>query len=152
MSIIHALGQNMSKLPDLLAQYEKDLSSCSENIAITGKTLETTLKEQAAWCAFYGERAAELGIILKYIEAEIKKVRGRLTAQYNENYNPALSERMTDKYIDREKEYLDIHEVSLEVQELLDKYKNLLDAFNRRGFALRDITLCKINDIHKDTL
>lgn len=152
MSIILKLGQNMSNLSDLLDQYTADLASYAQNLTIAGKTLETALKEQATWSAFYGERSVELGIIVKYLEGQIKKIRAKLTVQYNENYNPALSERMTDKYIDREDDYLDMNELLLEVQELLDKYKMVLDAFNRRGFALRDITLCRVHELHESTL
>lgn len=152
MSIMLRLGINMSKLPNLLEQYTEDLSTYADNLVISGKTLEKSLREQATWSAFYGERAVELGIIVKHLEAQVKKVRGRLSAQYNENYNPALSERMTDKYIDKEDDYLDTYEMLLEVQELYEKYKMVLDAFNRRGFALRDITSARIAEIHQVTL
>ena len=66
---------------------------------------------------------------------------------YNENYNPALSERMLEKYIDGEDVYLNIFTLYLEVKELTSKYELVVEAFNRRGFALRDITLSHVHDI-----
>lgn len=152
MSILLKLGLNMKNLPNLLDQFTEDLIPYAKNLTITGKTLETCLKEQATWSAYYGERNAELGTIIKYVENQIKRIRATITVRYNENYNPQLSERMTDKYIDRENDYLDIYSVLLEVQELKSKYENVLDAFNRRGFALRDITQARINEINQVTL
>lgn len=152
MSIILKLGAKLVNLAELLEQYETDLIPYAANLTISGKTLETALKEQATWSAFYGERAVELGVIVKYMEVQIKKVRGKLFIQYSENYSIALGERVIEKYIDREEDYLDMHEMLLEVVELLDKYKMVLDAFNRRGFALRDITTSRVNEIHQVAL
>lgn len=152
MSILHRLGANLVNISSIIEQYENDLDSYENNLKIKGKTLETALKEQPTWSAFYGERAIELNTLVKFLDAHVKKVRGGLTVQYNENYNPALSDRMMEKYIDREQSYLDINELLLEVKELADKYSLILDSFNRRGFALRDITQAKINSIQMDTL
>lgn len=152
MSAIGWLNGNLTQLPDIILKYETDLNEYDQHLTIKGKTLEYALKEQPTWSAYYGQRAVELSTLVKYLESQVKRVRGVLTVQYNENYNPALSERMTDKYIDRENEYLSIYELYLEVKELLDKYEMILEAFNRRGFALRDITAAKINSVHLDTL
>lgn len=152
MSILLKLGPNMKNIQNLLDQYTEDLIPYANNLTIDNKTLEKCLKEQATWCAYYGERNAELSTIIKHIENQIKRIRGILTVQYNENYNPKLSERVTDKYIDRENDYLDIYSVLLEVQELKSKYENVLEAFKSRGYALRNITEARINEINQVTL
>lgn len=152
MSAIGLLNGNLNQLLDVISQYETDLNEYEQHLTLKGKTLEYALKEQPTWSAYYGERAVELSTLVKHLEVQIKRVRGKLTVQYNENYNPSLSERMTEKYIDRESEYLSIYELYLEVKELLDKYEMILESFNRRGFALRDITAAKINSVNLDTL
>ncbi len=152
MSVILALGKQLENLPDLLEQYEGDLTGYKDSLTVRGKTLETALKEQATWSAYYGERAVELGIILKYVDAQVAKVRAVSTVQYNENYSHQLAAGMIDKYINREDGYLTINEVSLEVEEVLGKYKMVIEAFKTRGYALRNITEAKINEIHQVTL
>jgi hypothetical protein len=152
MSIISTLGKQLENLPNLLEQYEFDLSGYAESLDIKGKTLETALKEQATWSAYYGERGVELGIILKYVDAQVAKVRALKTVQYNENYNPSLAAGMIDKYVNREDDYLVILEVSLEVEELLGKYKMVLEAFKNRGYALRNITEARISEMSQVTL
>lgn len=142
----------LTDIPSLVAQYEEDLSSYTENLTITGKTLERALKEQPTWSAYYGEKLVELDILVKYMEAQVKRVRGKLVVQYNENYNPALSERMMDKYIDKEPEYLSIYDFMLEIKGIRDKYELVLEAFNRRGFALRDLTAARVAEVQSYTL
>lgn len=146
------LAKNLSNFYTILESYESDLLECKDNIAIRGKTLETALKEQPAWSAYYGERAAELSTLVKYMDVQVNRVRAQHTVRYKENYNPALSERLMDKYIDKEQDYLDMYEMYLEVKELHEKYIQVLEAFNRRGFALRDITQARIAEIQGVTL
>ncbi len=152
MSIIAILGKNLSNLPSLLNQYEDDLAGYPEGLNLKGKTLDTALKEQATWSAYYGERAVELGIIHKYIDAQVARIRANKTVQYNENYNPSLAATMIDKYINKEEDYLSMHEVYLEVEELLGKYKTVLEAFKTRGYALRNITEARIAELSQVTL
>lgn len=147
MSVIGELGTNMKGLPKLLEQFDRDLVNYEQNLRIKGKLLGEALKEQPTWSAYYGERAIELSTLTKYIESQIKKIRSGLVRTYNENYNPALSERMLEKYIDGEETYLSMNTLLLEVKELCSKYELLVEAFNRRGFALRDVTLSHVHDI-----
>lgn len=142
----------LTDIPGIIEKYEKDLSAYKDNLAVSGKTLERALKEQPTWSAYYGERLCELNTLVKYMETQVKCVRGKLTVQYNENYNPSLSERMMDKYIDREEDYLLMYDFMLELKEIKDKYELVLDAFNRRGFALRDLTLAMVNEIQGASL
>jgi hypothetical protein len=152
MSVISLLGKDFCNLPDLLSQYEDDLSEYAEALTLKYKTLETCLKEQATWSAYYSERAVELGTISKYIDLQVAKVRANLTVRYNENYNPALAATMIDKYVNKESEYLSMAEIGLEVDELLGKYKAVIEAFKTRGYALRNITEAKIAEMSQVTL
>jgi hypothetical protein len=146
------LGSSLENLPTLLDQYIDDLSSYADNLDMNGKTLEKSLREQATWSAYYGERASELKIILKYLEIQVKRVRGKLFVQYNENYSKALGERVIEKYIDRDDDFLDMNDLVLEVQEVLDKYLNVLEAFKTRGYALRNITEARVAEMSQVTL
>lgn len=152
MSRISDLGKNNSNIVNIIEEYEQMLVGYEEHLQIKSKTLEVALKEQASWTAYYNERKAELKTLVNYLELQINKIRSELYVQYNENYNPALSDRAIEKYIDREPNYLNMWELQAEVKELLDKYDMVVDAFNRRGFALRDITASRIAMIHDNTL
>lgn len=147
MSVLHELGPNNKGLPSLLEKFEDDLSSYEKDLTIKGKLLGFALKEQPTRSAYYGDRAIELATLVKHFEAQVKRVRSGLIKQYVNNYSVALSERMLEKYIDGEIDYLNMNSLLLEVKELAEKYNMVVDAFNRRGFALRDLTLAHVNEI-----
>jgi hypothetical protein len=147
MSVLDELGPNNTGLLQLLEKYEDDLSQYEKDLTLKGKLLGFALKEQPTRSAYYNDRAIELSTLVKHFELQVKKVKSSLTRQYNENYNPALSDRMLEKYIDGEESYLSMNSLLLEVKELASKYEMVVEAFNRRGFALRDLTLCHINEI-----
>lgn len=152
MSIVDRIGGKLENVVNVLFDYEDKLVGYENNIQIKGKTLEQALKEQASWYAYYNERRIELNSIVKYLDQQLKKIRAELYVQYNENYNPALTDRAIEKYIDRENTVLNMNRIILEAQEIIEKYDMILDAFNRRGFALRDITASRVNDIHNSSL
>jgi len=152
MSRIADLGKNNCNIINIIDEYEQYLIGYEDNLQIKTKTLEYALKEQASWTAYYGERKNELKTIVNYLDTQVNKIRSTLYAQYNETHSRALTDRAIEKYIDREPEYISMWELHAEVKEVLDKYEMVLDAFNRRGFALRDITAGRIAMIHDITL
>ena len=152
MSRIADLGTKFNNLPTLIAEYEKAFQNVEDHLRISGKALDKALAEQGAHPVFYGQRRAEIKSILKYLDAQVSAVRGRLTRKFNENYNPKLGERMMNGYIDAEPEYLAIHELYLEVAELYEKFDAACDAFDKRGFALRDLTSARVHSIQSAML
>jgi hypothetical protein len=152
LSRIADLGKKYEKLPAIIAEYDAHLDEAQSRIAIKGKIIEEALKEQAAWPVFYDEKRRELNTLVKFLDAKVSYVRGKLTRDYTERYSRELSDRVKDKYIDNEDEYMSIYEVYLEVLELAEKYDAVVDAFKVRGFALRDITQLRIAQMNQGSL
>lgn len=152
MSKIGELGLDFVNLPTILGQYEDMLAEALPIITIKDKTLEYAQREQCAYYVYYDERRAELKTLVKYLTAHVAKVRGGLVRQYNEHGNRALGERMINSYVDNETTYLKAYELLLEVEELYDKYVAVVDAFNKRGFALRDVTLARVHDLNSTSI
>lgn len=152
MSRIIDLGLNYSKLPTLIAEYEDAFANVEEHLKLTGKILDTALKEQGAWIIYYAQRRAELKTVLKYLDDRVSAVRGALAKRYVENYPRSLGERVMSSYIDSEPEYLNIRELYLEVEDLYARYDAAVDAFEKRGYALRDITNARIHSLQTSQL
>lgn len=152
MSRIADLGKKYEKLPLIIAEYDAHLDEAQSRIAIKGKIIEEALKEQAAWPVFYDEKRRELNTLVKFLDARVSYVRGKLTRAYTEQYSRELSDRIKDKYIDNEDEYMSIYEVYLEVLELAEKYDAVVDAFKVRGFALRDVVTARVHQFQASSL
>ena len=105
------------------------------------------LKEQCSWPVHYGMLKAEITKLLRYLDNRINSVRGALTRRYIETYSRDLGEKARERYIDNEADYMRLYELYIEVEELKDKLATICDAFDRRGFALRDWTALKVNEL-----
>lgn len=152
MSRIGDLGPDLINLPNVIAEYEDALQQARTILPIENKMLEFAHKEQCAWIGYFDERRAEIKTLVKYLAANVAKVRGQLVRRYTERSARALGERVMNSYIDSEPEYLAAHELLLEVEELYEKYTAVVEAFNKRGFALRDITSARVADVHHNPI
>ena len=152
MSVIVDLGKDKVNLVKIILKYTDDLSAVEKEIAIEGKTLEKANMEQASLQFFYDERRSELYTLLKYLEREVDKVRGMLWRKYSENFSIVLSPKDKDQYINNDKNYLDEHEMYLEVEELYKKYCAVVEAFTSRGYALRNITNLRVASLENVVL
>ena len=140
MSRILDIKENLAKLPALLVEYEDALNDYESHLSIQGKRLEKANMENPTWQIYYDQKRIELHTLLKFMDAEVDRVRGKLFRSYKENHSRQLSEREINRYIDNEQAYLSMNEIKLEVQEIHDKYHAVVEAFRVRGYALNNIT------------
>lgn len=149
MSKILDLGENYKNLPDLIAEYQQHLTAASDRLRIKGKMLDVAHQEQCSWPVFYDVKKAEIKSLVKYFTAEVARVRGHHLRRYTENYSRALGDRAINGYIDAEPTYNNVYQLLIEIEELYDQYSAVCDAFNKRGFALRDLTTAMVNQLHQ---
>lgn len=138
-------------LPAELDAYQTDISMAESRLTMKGKTGTEAIQEQPGWLAYYGTKKAEAGKLLKYLDARMTSCRSTLIRNY-ENYSRALSDRMVEKYIDNEPEYLSYLELYLEVKEIHESLDAIYNAFVARGFSLRDWTALKVVQMQSDVI
>lgn len=142
----------MSNLPKVIAEYEQAFEGVEQNLRLTGKTLDAALKEQGAWIIYYGARRGELKTLLKFMDDQVASVRGSVTKRYVENYSRQVGERVMNTFVDAEPEYLSMRELYLEIEDLYNRYDAAVDAFEKRGYALRDLTNARIHQLETSQL
>lgn len=147
MSRIPDLGKGYAKLSQILDEYESALDGVEDLIKIKGKKLEAANIENPAWQHYYDQKRIELHTLVKYFEAEVQRVRGRLFRSYKENHSRELNEREISRYIDNEEAFLTMNELYLEVKELYEKYQSVVDAFTSRGYSLNNITKIRVSSL-----
>lgn len=131
-------------LVKLIGQYDLQLDQLEGLIEIKGKKLEHANRENPAWQVYYDQKRAELNTLSKYMEADVKRVRGSLYRKYVENSSRDWGDRAIEKLIDNEPEYLAKYELYLEIEELHEKFKSAVEAFKSRGYALNNITKIRV--------
>lgn len=147
MSKISDLGVELSNLPHLIDEYERAFVDVADNLRITGKTLDTAIKEQGTWPIYYSTRRAELKTLLKYMDDRVSATRGTVTRRFVENYSRSIGERVLSTFVDADPQYLKVRELYLEVEDLYNRYDAACDAFERRGYALRDLTNARMHQL-----
>lgn len=152
MSLIPDLGPNYKELPNIIERYELLLNGVEENLKVKGKTLQGANQEHASWLYYYDVRRQEINTIVKYLEREVERVRGKLWKEYTETHNRDLNARDKDNYINNEPAYLTKHELLLEVTDLYHKYGAVVDAFKARGYALNNIVKVRTSAIEDDQI
>lgn len=146
------MGKECQHLSAIIAQYEEDLEDAEKNISIKGKTLEGANIEQASWLTYYDQKRVELSTLMKYLDREVERVRGKLWQQYTEKMSRDLNTRDKENYINNEPAYLAKQEQYLMVSEIHGKYSSLIDAFKARGFALNNIVKLRTNAIENEII
>ena len=144
MSRIPDLGTKFAKLPSVLAEYDSALDDVEELIRIKGKKLEGANMENPTWQSYYDQKRIELKTLTDYMDMEVARVRGKLFRSYKEGHSRELNERETNQYVNNEEAYLNMYQLYLEVKEMLEKYKAVVDAFTTRGYALNNITKIRV--------
>ena len=147
MSKIADIGENYENLPNILEVYDRELNEAEERLKIKGKKLEVSNSENSAWLHYYDQRRVELKALVKFFQMEEDRVRGSLYKSYKENYSRALGERDINKYIDNEKEYLKVHGLLIEVEEMYELYQAIVNAFTTRNYALSNITKLRVSQL-----
>ncbi len=134
-------------LPTLLEKYEAEIAASPERLSLLGKTGPQALKEQCSWPVHYGMLKVEVTKLLKYINDRIDAIRGDLTRRYVETYSREIGERDRNRYIDNEESYINARRLYVEIEELRDKLAVICEAYDKRGFALRDWTALKVSEL-----
>jgi hypothetical protein len=143
------VGSQYEHLDDVLNQYRSYLDEAPDRLRISGKPLGKANGEQVGWLAYYDERRVELKALVKYTDMRVASVRGRLYRQYTEIHSRELSDRMKDKYIDNDNDYLVMNELLIEIEEVYEKMVAVVEAFKARGFALRNLTELAVHEINE---
>lgn len=144
MSVIFDVADDLSNIPEILDKYEDALVGHENHLKIKGKNLESANVENPSWMAYYDQRKIELHSLARFIEMKLEQEKGKLWKAYTEAYSRELSARDKDQYISKDPSYLKVYQVLIIIEELLKKYSSVVDAFQNRGYALRNITSLRV--------
>ena len=129
----------LKKIEDNLIDSQDRIKGWQDNLEIDGKNLELCCVQHASWLAYYDEIVCELKYTLEFVEMIEKQVRGDLFKMIKEKYNKEYTDTSIVRVIDANKDYIEVHELYLIVQEQYDKARSVVEAFKQRSYVLNNI-------------
>jgi hypothetical protein len=140
MSTIARINLSLSKIPEFLNEYKDIYKSHNRVLQTSGESALDLNISHAAQYNFFAELLVEMRTLRKFVRLELDKIEGQLYKKFNENMNIDLSHAQIQTYMKSEPEYIDMKLIVIEVEELCEKYENLMDALKAKGFVLNNIT------------
>ncbi len=119
-------GDSLKGLPLAMTRIEHKIADWESDIRLDGKNLQSAVVEQPSLLAYYDQVAVEANVIVRYIAMLEKKIRGERLKYIKENTSHDYTDTALQRLIDGDKEYIKIHQISLEVEELYDKCKSIV--------------------------
>lgn len=150
--MIFKFGDKFENLPPIIAEYDTILQQAEENLTLKNKSLEIANREQPSWYCYYNQKLQEIKSLHKLIENKTAHQKGVLWRKYTETANIQLKATDLEHYINADKDYITHKTYLIVVEELVGMFTSLVKAFEARGYALRNITDSRINEIQNAVL
>lgn len=153
MSTISDIGdESLRGLPAAMVRIENKIKDWKTDIRLDGKNLQSAVVEQPSLLAYYDQITVEANTIVKYIAMLEKKVRGERLKYIKEHAAHDYTDTALQRLIDGDKEYIKMHQVLLEVEELYDKCKSIVESFKQRSYCLNNIVKIRESELENITI
>ena len=142
------IKSDISNLPDRVDFYTKELDDSLKETKLSG-SLEKQSQDLPGIVSHRFNQLQEIESILKHLEIRYNKIRSDHYKRYLERYNRELSDRSIEKYLDGEKDIIDMNDIINEVAYLRNKYLGVIKGFEIKGYQINNIV--KLRSVGIDT-
>jgi hypothetical protein len=143
MNFIEKIGsvkKDLSNLQVVLYEIRALLNNAKNEVKIAGKTLRKANVEQPALFGYYDEIRVHLQHLSDFVEIQILRRKAQVLKYISENSQMDFGERVREKLVDDDPEYVDLRIKKLEVEEVLEMTKSICKRFEQRGYTLNNIS------------
>lgn len=134
---------DISKLPDMVEYYTKELDSSHLETKISG-SLEKNSQDLPGIVSHRFSQLQEIEAVLKWLNIQYDKIRSDNYRKYLERYNRDLSDRNIEKYLDGEQDIMDMSYLINEVALVRNKYLGIIKALEVKQFQLGHIVKLRV--------
>ena len=136
------IANDLSQLPNFIADYENELVDAKREIKIAG-VLETNLKQLPGVTEHRFNQLQDIEAVLNFLNIQLRKIRRKHFQKYLEAYNRALTSRDAEKYVDGEAEVIDYETLINEVALLRNKWLGVLKGLESKNFMMGHLVKLK---------
>lgn len=144
--------QRYEKIPQKILEIEKKIENWRDDISLDGKNLQSAVVEQPSLLAYYDQVAVEAGYYVDLMEMMVKKVRAERIKFIRDNFARDYTDSAIQKAVDGDPQYVKVYEIYIEVKEVYDKCKALVEAFKQRSYSLNNLVKIHENELENITI
>jgi len=145
------VSRDISKIPDAIAYFEKELQQARAECKLVGNVE----KSAAAMPGIVEQRfnqLQEIEAILNYLNIELRRLRSSFFKKYLENYQRALSSRDVEKYVDGEADVVDYEKIINEFALMRNKWLGVLKALDQKQWQITNVVKLRVAGMEDATL
>jgi hypothetical protein len=137
------VSRNISKIPDAIAYFDKELSEARIECKLKGN-VERAAAEMPGIVEHRFNQLQEIEAILNYLNIELRRLRSTYFKKYLENYQRALSSRDVEKYVDGEADVVDYEKIINEFALLRNKWLGVLKALDQKQWQITNVVKLRV--------
>jgi len=145
------VSRDISKIPDCIAYFYAELEQAKKEVKIFGN-LEKASAAMPGVVEHRFNQLQEIEGILEYLNIEKRQLRSHTFKKYLENYQRALSSRDVEKYVDGEKDVVDMEKVVLEFALLRNKWLGIVKGLDQKQWQITNIVKLRVAGMEDATI
>lgn len=144
--------KKLAQIPALLDSILGKIQDWKSDLKIRDKNIEAANIEQPSLIAYYDQVAVELHAVVKYLDMVEKEVRGSRMKTIKENMQREYSDTSIQRLIDADPEYIKVHSLLIEVEEVYESVKSIVKSFEQRSYSLNNIVRIREKELENITI
>ena len=137
------ISRDVSKIPDAVAFFEKELLDAKTEVKLHGN-VERAASEMPGIVEHRFNQLQEIEAILNYLNIELRRLRSSFFKKYLENYQRALSSRDVEKYVDGEADVVDCEKIINEFALMRNKWLGLLKGLDQKQWQITNVVKLRV--------
>lgn len=143
--------RDLSRIPDFIAQYERELEDARKEVKITGN-IESNLKMLPGITELRFQQLQEIEAVLKYLNIQMEVVQQKHFKKYLEAYARALTSRDAERYAENEGEVIDMKMLVNEIALLRNQFLAIMKGLDQKSYMVGHITRLRAVGLEDATL
>lgn len=143
MNWLNRISDDLSVLPDFVAEYETKLLEAKKAVSIHGR-IETQMSSLPANTETVFNDLQLIESVLKQLEIRLRKIRSEVFKKFLEGYNRALSSRDAEKYVDGNDDVINMELLINEIAYLRNRYLGVMRGLESKNFMLGHISKLRV--------
>ena len=145
------VSRDISKIPDAILYFEKELQDARRECKLVGN-VEKSAAAMPGIVEHRFNQLQEIEAILNYLNIELRRLRSSFFKKYLENYQRALSSRDVEKYVDGEADVVDYEKLVNEFALIRNNYLGVLKALDQKQWQITNIVKLRVAGMEDATL